>query len=98
MAKKYREYTYTYTRFNPQNGDSIRESKVIAFSKTNAVKMAKRKCQEVCYGVNIFNEITGVGPVLEEGKDFRVYSHRVLQQMTGYVREVWEDYAERIYK
>lgn len=73
MTRKYREYEFSYERHNPQNGVHVHTSKVIAFSKANAIKEGKNFCKGGCYGYNIFLGLVGEpGPVLTEGVDYRI--------------------------
>lgn len=70
--RKYYEYTYVYSRYNPQLGCRECSSTVIASSDAEAKKLAKRACSGAAYGSNAFERLAGRGPVLTKGVDYRL--------------------------
>ena len=48
--KKYYEFEYQYTRYNPQLGSYTATSTVIASTEKEAEKFAKMSCDKAAYG------------------------------------------------
>lgn len=92
--RKYYEYTYVYSRYNPQLGCSERSSTVIASSDAEAKKLAKRACSDAAYGSNDFERLAGKGPVLTKDVDYRLTTKKVSNRDGWGTKEV---VAEKIY-
>ena len=92
--RKYYEYTYVYSRYNPQLGYSERSSTVIASTDAEAKKLAKRSCGSTVYGSNDFERLAGKGPVLTKDVDYRLTTKYVNHRNGLSTAEV---VAEKIY-
>lgn len=93
--KKYYEFTYSYSRYNPQLGTRDCTSTVIASTKAEAAKLAKRACNSAIYGSNYFNEVLSRGPVLVEGKDY-VLKTEMIRSPAGHSYR-YETVAKKVY-
>lgn len=68
--KKWYQFEYQYTRYNPQLGEYQSKSTVIAKTEKEAEKLAKMSCDKAIYGSNYFDCILSKSGPLELGKDF----------------------------
>ena len=70
--KKYYEFEYQYTRYNPQLGSYTATSTVIASTEKEAEKFAKMSCDKAVYGHNSFDCIISHGPLLTRDVDYEL--------------------------
>ena len=70
--KKYYEFEYQYTRYNPQLGSYTATSTVIASTEKEAEKFAKMSCDKAIYGHNSFDCVIGHGPLLTRDVDYEL--------------------------
>ena len=71
--KKYYEFTYQYTRYNPQLGEYKAMSTVIASTEKEAIKLATKACDGAIYGYNSFDFIISKSEPLVLDKDYSLH-------------------------
>ena len=71
--KKYYEFTYQYTRNNPQLGQYKSTSTVIASTEKEAIKLATKACNGAIYGYNSFDFIISKSEPLILDKDYSLH-------------------------
>lgn len=71
--KKYYEFTYQYTRNNPQLGQYKSTSTVIASTEKEAIKLATKACDNAIYGYNSFDFIISKSEPLVLDKDYSLH-------------------------
>ena len=71
--KKYYEFTYQYTRNNPQLGRYKSTSTVIASTEKEAIKLATKACDGAIYGYNSFDFIISKSDPLVLDKDYSLH-------------------------
>lgn len=94
--QKYYEYTYQYTRYNPQLGSYKATSTVIAHTDKEAEKLAKKACEGAIYGSNSFDFIIKKSEALTLDVDYTL-TRGFKKDCYGYVRDYYVK-AEKIYK
>ena len=71
--KKYYEFTYQFTRYNPQLGQYKSTSTVIASTEKEAIKLATKACNGAIYGYNSFDFIISKSEPLILDKDYSLH-------------------------
>lgn len=94
--KTYYTYTYDYVRHNPQTGTYHASSTVIASSDKEAEKLARKNCDNVLYGSNVFDHIEKRSDALVRDVDYilKAISRR---DRYGYPTGVYDIIAQEIY-
>lgn len=98
QKKKYYEFTYQYTRSNPQLGNYKTTSTVIAATEKEAEKLAKISCDKAIYGWNSFDCIVKKSEQLKLGEDYELTIQYLKRDQYGYPRGSSSVVARKIYK
>lgn len=93
--KKVYKFEYSFNRYNPQLGTSVRTSYVLACNESEAIRKAKKECDRYnSYGSLSFIGLTGDKKLLQNEVDYRwnIYLTNSWLEARKIVKELEEIY------